>query len=1025
MPRTTGQRRRRPVFGSVISLTLCCSLSIAGTAKALPGKDGAVRNAAAGHASLAPTPTPAPAAEPPPQPPPQPPLVPGAIVRVDLSSSSPTPPLLWGLFVEEIQHAGDGGLYAELVQDRSFGGTARALGVGGATGRPEAAVPPGGAPWSAAGTPRSSGPAAASPSSAGGGREREWRRRRRHRHRRRRRRRHRGDDGGEAAAGGAAADASGGGGSPSVGDEGPVPGSGLPPAWEPLSDSSVVTLVAGSGGGGGGGDGEEPNLPPPLPPPPPEANGRRLSLRVARASPPPSESGASSSAVGVSNPGFWGIPVRPGDEFELVAWLFVPSPSKEEGGAGSSGSSGSSSSSSSSNSSGSSSSRGGCGGGDGDEPAAACSVVVELLVQNDTVAASAVLSVPSLGAWHRVGARLAVPAGAAPAATATATATGARASPPFASARLVVRTPGGSPPPPPQPPPQPPAAGPPPRPPPPRGSAPRAGPAFALAAVSLFPAANGPLGSASPFRADLLRSLRRLRPRFLRVPGGCYVEGDTLADAFDWASTVAAPLARPGHWDGPWRYWSSDGLGLFEWLLLAEALGAPAVWVQSAGVAHRESLPTSGGGAAALAESALGALEFALGDAGGGGGGGGGALASSPWAGLRASVFNRSAPFPALAALAIGNEDCGKPFYATNFAAVREAVRLRFPGLPVVADCGGNGDEGSELDADLFDWHFYSSADDLWAHRDVFSGSSPSSDAARAAAVSKNGAAAFATEFAAFDWGISTLPAGWVKGAAAEAGFMTGLENAAMTSSSSSRPAVAGGAFAPALAHGRSTDLCPTSLLVFDAGSSFETPSFFVQELFANAAGRALAACSTTSSSGGVEGGVAASASCERERCGGGGEGGGDDESPSSSSSPSPSSSSSSSVSVKVVNYGPPTRRVRVAFVQSRGVNGSTAGVPAPVPLSRRALVTLLAHPDPAASNSFALPTKVAPLEVEVGLDEAGSEEGLVELEMPPYSLAVLRVFPLTPLERSRRKERREPLPFPRKERALGHEEQR
>ena len=87
--------------------------------------------------------------------------------------------------------------------------------------------------------------------------------------------------------------------------------------------------------------------------------------------------------------------------------------------------------------------------------------------------------------------------------------------------------------------------------------------------------------------------------------------------------------------------------------------------------------------------------------------------------------------------------------------------------------------------------------------------------------------------------------------------------------------------------------------------------------------------------------------------------------------------------------------------------------------------MTLLAHPDPAASNSFALPTKVAPLEVEVGLDEAGSEEGLVELEMPPYSLAVLRVFPLTPLERSRRKERREPLPFPRKERALGHEEQR
>ena len=31
-----------------------------------------------------------------------------------------TSPYQWGLFFEEINHAGDGGLYAELVRNRSF-----------------------------------------------------------------------------------------------------------------------------------------------------------------------------------------------------------------------------------------------------------------------------------------------------------------------------------------------------------------------------------------------------------------------------------------------------------------------------------------------------------------------------------------------------------------------------------------------------------------------------------------------------------------------------------------------------------------------------------------------------------------------------------------------------------------------------------------------------------------------------------------------------------------------------------------
>lgn len=49
-----------------------------------------------------------------------------ATVSVDLTSQHAISPTLFGIFFEEIGHAGEGGLYAELIQDRSFDATAAA-----------------------------------------------------------------------------------------------------------------------------------------------------------------------------------------------------------------------------------------------------------------------------------------------------------------------------------------------------------------------------------------------------------------------------------------------------------------------------------------------------------------------------------------------------------------------------------------------------------------------------------------------------------------------------------------------------------------------------------------------------------------------------------------------------------------------------------------------------------------------------------------------------------------------------------
>ncbi|KAI5427497.1 hypothetical protein KIW84_032777 [Lathyrus oleraceus] len=47
------------------------------------------------------------------------------------------------------------------------------------------------------------------------------------------------------------------------------------------------------------------------------------------------------------------------------------------------------------------------------------------------------------------------------------------------------------------------------------------------------------------FRNDLFQMVANLKPKTLRFPGGCYVEGDYLKNAFKWKDTVGAWEERP------------------------------------------------------------------------------------------------------------------------------------------------------------------------------------------------------------------------------------------------------------------------------------------------------------------------------------------------------------------------------------------------------------------------------------------------------------------------------------------------
>ena len=98
--------------------------------------------------------------------------------------------------------------------------------------------------------------------------------------------------------------------------------------------------------------------------------------------------------------------------------------------------------------------------------------------------------------------------------------------------------------------------------------------------VSLFP----PTYHGRPFgnRIDLMEKLAAMHPKFLRLPGGNYLEGDHISERFEWKKTIGPWVDRPTH-PSPWRYHSSDGMGLLEFLEWCEDLKIEPVLAVYAG----------------------------------------------------------------------------------------------------------------------------------------------------------------------------------------------------------------------------------------------------------------------------------------------------------------------------------------------------------------------------------------------------------------------------------------------------------
>ncbi len=221
--------------------------------------------------------------------------------------------------------------------------------------------------------------------------------------------------------------------------------------------------------------------------------------------------------------------------------------------------------------------------------------------------------------------------------------------------------------------------------------------------VSLFPPTynNRPNGT----RPDIMQLLADMKPKFLRFPGGNYVEGGSMPDRFNWKETIGDVSQRPGH-RSCWGYWSTDGFGLLEFLDWCEDLKMEPVLAVFAGYTLDKKYVEPGPALEPYVQEALEEIEYVTGDA------------STTWGAQRAKD-GHPAPFE-LTYVEIGNEDWfdRSGSYEKRFAQFYDAIKAKYPKLQVISTMGYEhpAQVVKSREPDLVDEHYYRSQEDMQAH---------------------------------------------------------------------------------------------------------------------------------------------------------------------------------------------------------------------------------------------------------------------------------------------------------------------
>jgi len=332
-----------------------------------------------------------------------------------------------------------------------------------------------------------------------------------------------------------------------------------------------------------------------------------------------------------------------------------------------------------------------------------------------------------------------------------------------------------------------------------------------LQQVSLFPPTyhNRPNG----FRVDLMEKMAAMHPRFLRFPGGNYLEGNHINERFDWKKTIGPLVNRPGH-PSPWGYWSTDGMGLLEFLEWCEDLNMNPVLAVYAGYSLEQEHANPGADLEPYVQDALDEIEYVTGGP------------DTKWGAERARDGHPE-PFK-LTYVEIGNEEWfdRSGSYDARYAQFQKAIKAKYPNLQLIATAPVKSSK-----PDVIDEHYYVRATQNFqdaTHYDT-PGDPPSGqqwDNGHYDKVDRNGPKIFVGEWATRE-GSPTPNMGAALG---DAAWMTGLER--------NSDLVVMASYAPLFVNVNPGGMqWETDLIGYDALTSYGSPAYYAQVMFGSYVG--------------------------------------------------------------------------------------------------------------------------------------------------------------------------------------------
>jgi alpha-N-arabinofuranosidase len=326
-----------------------------------------------------------------------------------------------------------------------------------------------------------------------------------------------------------------------------------------------------------------------------------------------------------------------------------------------------------------------------------------------------------------------------------------------------------------------------------------------LQQVSLFPPTykSRPNGD----RKDISQMLTDAQPKFLRFPGGNYVEGNNFNERFNWKQMVGPMEQRPGH-RSCWGYWSTDGFGLPEFLGWCQDVGMEPVLAVFAGYTLNRDHHTNGPALEPYVQEALEEIEYITGDA------------STKWGAQRIKDGYPN-PFP-LRYVEIGNEDFfdRSGSYDGRFAQFYDAIKAKYPHLKIISSVGYEQPESRRVKSrtpDLVDEHYYRSEEEMEAQSFVYDKRDRSNP----------------TKIFVGEWATRVgSPTPNMAGALGDAAWMCGMERNA--------DIVLMHCYAPLLVNVSQTNGSNRSmqwssdLIGYDALNSYGSPSYYAQSMFSH-----------------------------------------------------------------------------------------------------------------------------------------------------------------------------------------------